>query len=87
MASRFPFYRGFSSPRSWLLCVAAGHWGGGARCPLGVLAPQWSGYGDYGGAVWPPVNVPPVPPHGAGGLGVAGRLLSPCHIARVGGQR
>lgn len=56
-----PFTMG--SPRLDAGCCvrAAGHWGGGARCPLGVLAPQWFGYGGYGGAVWPPVNVPPVP--------------------------
>lgn len=37
--------------------------------------------------MWPPMNAPPVPPHGAGGLGGAGRLLSPCRIAEMGGQQ
>lgn len=56
MASRFPFHRGISSPRSWLLCGGCGALGQSGTvpppaemqsaepvwggCPLGVLVPH-----------------------------------------------
>lgn len=39
MASRFPFHRGFSSPRSWLLCEGCRALGWGGTVPPGGPGP------------------------------------------------
>lgn len=80
MALRFPFHRGFSSPRCWLLCAGCRALGWGGTVPPGGPGPTMVWLRRLRGGSVATRECPPSP------MGLAGSVL-PCRIARAGRQR